>query len=77
MRYIIKINDNPVATSDDFKKAMNRVQFLVANYAGVRNENFVNLGEGIIYCPWGNFAHCKAEVDDETYQVVICEIKEL
>ena len=75
--YIIKINDNPVATSEDLKKAMDNIKKLVANYAGIRNENCVNLENGIIYCPWGNFAHCKVEVDDEIFKVIITEIEVL
>lgn len=72
--YKIKINDTVVAVSPDMLKAMNSVFKLVANFAGIKNENFVAC-KGIDYMPWGNCAHATCMVNNEIFEVWISKIE--
>ena len=74
--YKIEINKQVVAVSDDLVKAMNSVQMLVANFIGVKNENFVEYN-GILYKPWSNMAEAKCCYENEVYDVAITRIATL
>ena len=76
--YIIKIDKEIVAVSDNILTAMANVRKLVADHVGVRNENSVEFEtHGIEYLPWANSATAVLKYNGELFTVFITQIKSL
>ena len=76
--YSIKINDKVVAVSGSMYTALQSVRGLVAEYAGIRNENAVEfVSDGISYLPWSDSAKATVVHNEEIFVVFISRIKYL
>lgn len=74
--YSIKIDKEIVAVSENILTAMANVRKLVADYAGIRNENVIEFKtHGVEYRPWANSATAVLNHDDELFTVFITPIK--
>lgn len=74
--YSIKIDEKIVTVSESILTAMANVRSLVANYAGVRNENAIEFKtHGVEYLPWSDSATAVLKHDNELFTVFITQIK--
>lgn len=74
--YSIKIDKEVVAVSESILTAMADVRKLVADYAGIKNENTIEFKtHGIEYLPWSDSATAVLKHDDELFTVFITSIK--
>ena len=74
--YSIKINNEIVAVSGNILTAMANVRKLVADYAGIRNENVIEFKtHGVEYLPWSDSATSVLKYDGELFTVFITSIK--
>ena len=74
--YSIKIDKEIVAVSESILTAMSNVRKLVADYAGIRNENVIEFKtHGVEYLPWADSATAVLKHDDELFTVFITSIK--
>lgn len=74
--YSIKIDKEIVAISESILTAMVNVRKLVADYAGIRNENVIEFKtHGVEYLPWTDSATAVLKHDDELFTVFITSIK--
>ena len=74
--YSIKIDKEIVAVSENILTAMVNVRKLVADYAGIRNENAIEFKtHGVEYLPWSDSATAVLKHDDELFTVFITSIK--
>lgn len=74
--YSIKIDKEIVAVSENILTAMANVGKLVADYAGIRNENIIVFKtHGVEYLPWSDSATAVLKHDDELFTVFITSIK--
>ena len=76
--YSIKIDKEIVAVSESILTAMTNVKKLVADYAGIKNENTIEFKtHGVEYLPWSDSATAVLEHGDELFIVFITSIKKL
>ena len=73
----IKVNGKIIAVSDTVFRAMSNLCRTMAEYLGVRNENMIELGEGIIYMPWSDSAKAEVVYNNEKFDIFITYIKEV
>lgn len=74
--YSIKIDKEIVAVSESILTAMSNVRKLVADYAGIRNENVIEFKtHGVEYLPWADSATAVLKHDEELFTVFITSIK--
>lgn len=74
--YSIKIDKEIVAVSDNILIAMSNVRKLVADYAGIRNENVIEFKtHGVEYLPWADSATAVLRYNDELFTIFITSIK--
>ncbi len=76
--YQIKINKESVAVSESILTAMTNIKKLVADYAGIRNENVIEFKtHGVEYLPWSDSATAVLEYNNELFVVFITSIKSI
>lgn len=74
--YSIKIDKEIIAVSENILTAMANVRKLVADYAGIRNENVIEFKtHGVEYLPWADSANAVLKHNDELFIVFITPIK--
>lgn len=74
--YTIRIDKEIVAVSESILTAMANVRKLVADYAGIRNENAIEFKtHGVEYLPWADSATAVLKHDEELFTVFITSIK--
>lgn len=73
----IEVNGKIIAVSDTVFRAMSNLRRTMAEYLGVRNENMIELGEGIIYMPWSDSAKAEVVYNNEKFDIFITYIKEV
>ena len=74
--YSIKVDKEIVAVSESILTAMTNIRKLVADYAGIKNENLIEFKtHGVEYLPWADSATAVLKYNDELFTVFITSIK--
>jgi len=76
--YLVKIDKEIVAVSENILTAMTNIRKLVADYIGIKNESAIEFKtHGIEYLPWSDSATAVLKHDDELFTVFITSIKSI